>query len=190
MNESKEQDSYIDPLNVPSWVSEDVHSIPLPTVLIPKAGSHIKGDFDDILTNESKPLFIKKQNQRKSIGSVTIDVQSGDHVSRNICCCFPKCDIVLVAFQLFHFIAGVIAIGSLVDNFYVLSKLEKHTQESTREIILRIYCLFFSISLVIIETEYEYLNNFFALFRQWFFRGLWYIFIGTLTCKNSFYYFS
>lgn len=103
---------------------------------------------------------------------------NGDVDSESCCCCFSS-DPMLFAFQCFHITAGFSGLGAFIANIYVFSR----PHITVKEAIIRGYSLIFCMLMVATELDWRYIVNKARFLDWWVLRGLFYTFIGFITCK-------
>jgi hypothetical protein len=95
------------------------------------------------------------------------------------CCCCPS-DPMLFAFTCFHCAAGLVGITALVANVYVFTRRDL----APKDAIMRSYALLFCALVVIIELDWRFVVNKIRFVDWWVLRGLFYTFVGFVTCKR------
>lgn len=146
-----------------------------------------KNAFEDISRDSSQTKKSRVSAGTTGSRPVVIDIQP-QPLDDEICnCCGCHLDLVLMGFQVFHFLGGLTALASISANFYVFTDMT--LQDDIREVILRIYALLFAFITILVETDMDVFMQYFTLFQSWFLRGLWYAFVGILTSNNLLQYF-
>ena len=93
-------------------------------------------------------------------------------------CCCPV-DPVLYWFRVFHFIAGLVATLALVSNtsLFFIAHL------SWRSYVLHGYATILCLLIIAVELEIQLIIAKLKVLDLWIFRGLFYSFVGILSCK-------
>lgn len=94
-------------------------------------------------------------------------------------CCCPS-DPVLYWCRILHFIAGLCALIVLIANGYLLCSQNLEW----RPILLHCYAIGFTIVILGVEMNITVLVEKLLILDFWIYRGLFYTFIGILSCKN------
>lgn len=94
------------------------------------------------------------------------------------CCCCPQ-DPCLIAFTLFHFVAGCLGVASIGANAYHLTQPNEGTKYI--DIIQRCYVIGFGAIIVLTESEFKFLMRRLKLLDLWVFRGFFYAYVGLNT---------
>ena len=108
------------------------------------------------------------------------DDDDGADDSSSCCCCCPS-DPVLFSFQCFHFTSGLTGLAAFVANIYTFW----NPNLGTKDAIIRGYTLLFCILIVIVELDWRFVVNKVRFLDYWVLRGLFYTFVGFITCKYS-----
>lgn len=106
---------------------------------------------------------------------------SGDE-GESCCCCFSS-DPMLFSFQCFHITAGLSGLGAFIANVYVFSR----PHITLKEAIIRSYALIFCVLMVLTELDWRYVVNKVRFMDYWLLRGIFYTFIGFITCELSYF---
>jgi COPI associated protein len=83
----------------------------------------------------------------------------------------------------FHILAGMTAVAIIAMNFYAFSQLTSYSDY--RDIVIRSYAVLFALLIIIIEIDMRFIVRYVKVFDSWFYRGLFYAFIGMITMENS-----
>jgi len=94
------------------------------------------------------------------------------------CCCCPM-DPVLLGIAFFHGICICLGFAGIAVNIHHITR--PHEQGMYQDIVLRAYSVAFSTIMVICEVDWRFFMRRLRLLDIWFFRGLFYIYIGLQT---------
>lgn len=157
--------------DTPSWLYEDT---------IPKKEETKALIVEKTKNGDSKSGIKWKHPINKKIHNEGDEDDESADAAESCCCCFPS-DPMLFAFQCFHLTAGLTGLAALSANIYVFSG----PTISVRDAIVRSYALLFCILIVIIELDWRLIVNKIRFADWWVFRGLFYTFVGFITCKSQ-----
>ena len=99
------------------------------------------------------------------------------------CCCCPL-DPVLAWFRLFHLISGLVGCASMGANGYILATKDAITMDY-KDIVTRTYAIIFCFIVVLAEIDWRYVMRRIRILDLWFFRGLFYFYVGFITLGND-----
>lgn len=94
------------------------------------------------------------------------------------CCCCPQ-DPCLIAFTLFHFVAGCLGVASIAANAYHITQPSEGNKYI--DIIQRCYVIGFGAIIILTETDWKFLMRRLKLLDLWVFRGFFYSYVGLNT---------
>ena len=106
-------------------------------------------------------------------------VSASEHDEDEDCCCCPL-DPVLAWFRLFHLISGLVGCASMGANGYILATKDVVSMDY-RDIITRGYAIIFCFVVVLAEIDWRYVMRRIRILDLWFFRGLFYFYVGFIT---------
>eukprot|EP01025_Chloroclados_australasicus_P003218 TRINITY_DN10747_c1_g1_i3.p2 TRINITY_DN10747_c1_g1~~TRINITY_DN10747_c1_g1_i3.p2 ORF type:complete len:212 (+),score=25.77 TRINITY_DN10747_c1_g1_i3:309-944(+) len=96
----------------------------------------------------------------------------------------PKRDCFLVFCSIVNVITGLCGLLCLVAYCMALSEGAPLTQpDSVKPQVLRLYGVFFSLFIILTETEWQWFTSWVRVVDVWFVRGLLYIFFAVLTLQ-------
>lgn len=154
--------------NNPLWLSEDFD----------------QSQSNDIERFSTEPVWVSpsakgdKTPTRKSVHSVLKykEPQNQSPSDSNS----SSYDSVLMWFRVMHILSALLVLVAGGINAYFVIKMTLEWNEC----IIRIYTISFCIIMLLVEVELDLVVQQIKILRLWMFRGLFYGFIGLLTCKQ------
>lgn len=159
-----------DDANDPSWLRDEPITSGGNPFQISSASMGINSGNGNTDSSEV-PLRRERRRRRRSY-------EDSDDDNLEDCCCCPQ-DPCLIAFALFHLIAGLLGVAAIGANAYHITQ----PTEGNRifDIIQRCYIIVFSGIIILTETDWKFLMRRLKLLDLWVFRGFFYAFVGLNT---------
>lgn len=161
--------------NKPSWLEETTPLNPNKTKLQPASERKTMKYKPGGSTRKSvMPLPASASTMKQKVVTTTVSQEEDG------CCC--PVDPVLYWFRVFHFIAGLIAILTLVSNtsLFFIANL------TWRAYVLHGYATTLCLLIISVELEIQVIIAKLKILDLWVFRGLFYSFVGFLSRKCVF----
>lgn len=147
--------------------------------ILPVSSPESRRSAEDEETKSILSPNIEKAVGKTLSGAVPLEV-APDEDDGLIECCGCRHDPVIWAFQVYHLLAALSSLASISANIYVITQ-NNGLLGDFRDDFIRLYAIIFGAWIVIIETEWSVLMQYFLLFHSWFLRGLWYSLVGIIT---------
>lgn len=120
------------------------------------------------------PTTAKKMKWKQPSTTIrTVSVPEED------CCCCPT-DPVMYYLRIYHFFAGLACFLAIIGDIYYLI----NNEATWHEIALHTFSVLFSVIMLAVELEIQFIVHRLLLLEQWVFRGLLYWHIGVITSKS------
>jgi len=88
-------------------------------------------------------------------------------------------DPILLWFRIFHLLATILVLIAGGINGYFVCKIALPLPEC----IIRIYTIIFCLIMILVEIEFDFIQQQMRILHYWIGRGCFYSFIGVITCK-------
>eukprot|EP01038_Epipyxis_sp_PR26KG_P010760 gene10760-14451_t len=157
---------------MPSWLLES-----------PKSSStNLNSDNNNPPPSTARKSLKPKLTYKQPIPPPIVQT-SYDHdlSSTECCCCCCPDDPILFWFSIYHSIVIFVAIMTLLSNAYALSQIKYPISM----IIMRVYAMLFCVIIIGLELDLQLLRMRLRLFDGWFYRGLFYGYVGLISVDND-----